>query len=449
MGIFREVKQMPNQAESDRRRFIRNAGLGLVGAGVLSHGAWSPAQEAAEAEAPDGARIKEFRTLGRTGFKVSDISTGGPLEAGLLRALLDVGVNYIDTAESYGRGASEKVVGEVLKDRDRKSLFVSSKLVVKETDTRDTILDRSRQCLERLGTEYLDCMMIHSAPTIAIVKHEGFHEAMRQLKTDGKVRYLGISNHGSQWEEQAETMEQVLCGAAADGRFDVMLLVYNFIQQEQGRNALAACREHNIGTTLMKTNPVGGYMGLKQMIEQREKEGQEIPDQYRHILTKLKAVADQADDFIQKNDLKNPAEIRDAAIRFVLSNRDVHTVCVSFRNFDDVDTYVKLSGTALSAPEEKKLSAYRQGCGAMYCRHACGICEASCPRGVPVNTIMRYNHYFEAQSREKYAMAKYAALPTTKGNVCQDCAGHCESACPYGVPVQGLLALAHHRLTLV
>jgi predicted aldo/keto reductase-like oxidoreductase len=440
---------MSKHVESDRRRFIRNAGLGLVSAGVLAHTPWSRAQETAEKEESKEAKIKEFRTLGRTGFKVSDVSTGGPMDAGLLKALLDAGVNYIDTAESYGRGASEKVVGEVLKERDRKSLFITSKLVLKDEDTKETILDRSRQCFERLGTEYLDCMMIHSAPTVAVLKNEGFHEAMDQLKADGKLRFVGVSNHGSQWEQQSETMEQVLLGAAEDGRFDVMLLVYNFIQEEQGRKVLAACREKNIGTTLMKTNPVGGYLGLKQMIEQREKEGQEIPQQYKDILAKLKELADQADEFIKKNDLKNPAEIRDAAIRYVLSNRDVNSVCVSFRNFDDVENYVKLSGTSLSASEEKKLSAYRQGCGVLYCRHACGACEASCPRGVPVNTIMRYNHYFEAQGREKYAMTKYAALPTTKGDACQDCHGNCEASCPYGVPVQGLLSLAHHRLTLV
>jgi predicted aldo/keto reductase-like oxidoreductase len=65
-----------------------------------------------------------------------------------------------------------------------------------------------------------------------------------------------------------------------------------------------------------------------------------------------------------------------------------------------------------------------------------------------VNTIMRYNHYFEAQGKEKYAMSRYLAIPGAKADICRDCAGYCEKACPYGVPIQGMLAMAHHQLSL-
>jgi predicted aldo/keto reductase-like oxidoreductase len=61
---------------------------------------------------------------------------------------------------------------------------------------------------------------------------------------------------------------------------------------------------------------------------------------------------------------------------------------------------------------------------------------------------MRYNHYFEAQGCEKYAMEKYAQLPVKKAETCQTCTGECEAACPYHVPIQALLVMAHQRLTL-
>jgi ferredoxin len=61
---------------------------------------------------------------------------------------------------------------------------------------------------------------------------------------------------------------------------------------------------------------------------------------------------------------------------------------------------------------------------------------------------MRYNHYFEAQGSEKFAMEKYAALDTAKADACRTCEGLCERACPYGVPVRVLLNLAHTQLTL-
>ena len=60
---------------------------------------------------------------------------------------------------------------------------------------------------------------------------------------------------------------------------------------------------------------------------------------------------------------------------------------------------------------------------------------------------MRYNHYFQAQGKEKYAMKNYARL-STKADLCADCKGHCESACPYDVPIYGLLNIAHKTLTL-
>ena len=61
---------------------------------------------------------------------------------------------------------------------------------------------------------------------------------------------------------------------------------------------------------------------------------------------------------------------------------------------------------------------------------------------------MRYNHYFLAQGREKEAMLKYSEIPGVRADACVHCPGHCKRACPYGVPVQQMLLLAHHQLTL-
>jgi predicted aldo/keto reductase-like oxidoreductase len=151
---------------------------------------------------------------------------------------------------------------------------------------------------------------------------------------------------------------------------------------------------------------------------------------------------------MEKYNLTDPREIRDTAVRFVLTNPHVHTVCINFQGFDDVEPYIRLSGSTLSTADRKKLVLYREGCGSFYCRHACGQCESHCPHGVPVNTIMRYNHYFESQGREKYAMEKYAALSTPKADLCETCPGRCETACPYNVHIHGLLTHAHRNLTL-
>ena len=435
----------------NRRHFLKNTAIGMVGAGVLGQAPVLNAKEKTTGE-PEPVKIKAYRTLGRTGFNASDIATGGTPQPAVLRAVLEAGVNYIDTAEGYGRGQSEKNIGEVIKNFNRKSLFITTKLHLEGDEAKESILKRARQCLERLQTDYVDCLMMHGCPNTVSVKNEAFHAAVKQLKSEGRLRFVGISNHGSRFGRIAEeSMEKILLAAAADGRFDVMLLVYNFVQREMGERILKACAEKNIGTTLMKTKPVDSYLLMKKRAEEQsqETENKERSERAKKALESFKIIADQADNFIKKHNLKNPREIRDAAVRFVLSNPHVHSVCINFRNFDDIEPYIMLSGSSLSAVDKKKLSLFREGCASFYCRHACGQCESRCPHGVPVNTIMRYNHYFESQGMEKYAMEKYAALAAPKANLCESCTGHCQAACPYNVHIHALLTLAHRNLTLV
>jgi predicted aldo/keto reductase-like oxidoreductase len=431
----------------DRRHFLKKSalGVGAVGAGLLSG---SSLLEAGTGETPAGGeiKVKEYRTLGRTGFKVSDVSTGYVKDAAVLEKLLDAGVNYIDTAESYG---NEPVIGKVISKRDRKKLFISSKLEIKKDVSKEGFLKRARQCLERLQTDYLDCMMIHSCERPEILKTEGFHAAMKQLKTEGKLRFIGVSNHGSNWyRPPEESMEKVLMTAVQDGRFDVFLMAYNFIQDDNGARVLEACKEKNIGATLMKVNPIGSIDRVKAHVEKLKKEKKELPEMLKALIPRIEGKEKRAQWFIKKYQLNDAARMRDAAIRYVLSNPDVHTVCCAFRNFESVDAFLPLSGTKLSDMEKVKLAAYKEGCAEFYCRHACGICEPACPSRVPVNAIMRYNHYFDAQGKEKFAMKSYANLETAKADTCAQCSGHCEKACPYGVPVQGLLHFAHHNLTI-
>lgn len=445
---------MKNEMELSRRKFLKTSVLGMIGSGTIGRSKGLDAQERGMSEAP---KIREYRTLGRTGYKVSDISAGVTSDVALLNALLDSGINYIDTSESYAGGRIEEAVGEAIKNRDRKSLFITTKTsdhsasrnLSKENVTKEGFLRRIRSSLGRLRSDYVDCIMFSDVQSAASFKREGFHAAVKQLKEEGRVKFAGISHHGFEWqEERKETTEKILLAAAEDGRFDVMLLVYNFLKQDTGERVLRVCREKNIGTTLMKTEPARLYYGVKQWIEDQEKAGKEVGERVRKTFSELKEKLDEAQGFYKAYNLKTPADIRDAAIRFVLSNSDVHTACISFRNFDDLKDYIRLSGSRLTSTDKSLLSAYSQKFGGLYCRHACGLCESECPHRVPVNAIMRYDHYFEAQGREKYAMKKYAALPTAKADKCMDCLGPCQKACPYGVLVQGLLIHAHHIMSL-
>ncbi|MGB8951564.1 MAG: aldo/keto reductase [Candidatus Aminicenantales bacterium] len=436
----------------NRRHFLKTAALGIISTGMTIRSGHAHTDETGRADSGKiqdtvSSKIKGYRLLGRTGFKVSDLAVGYVQDDGLISAMLDTGINYIDTAESYP--GHHRTVGKAIKGHDRKSLFINSKMLMEEDISKEGLIKRVHRALEDLGTDYIDCMMMHMPEKVEILKTEGFHAAMQQLKTEGRIRYVGVSHHGSFWfRDPEETMEKVLLAAAEDGRFDVFLMAYNFLQMDQAERVLEVCQEKKIGTALMKTAPVTKYYILKSRVEQLDKEGKDVHPLYREGLKRFKEKAEKAEQLITKYDLKNPEEIREASIRFVLDNPRVNTVCCSLNTYDEMERILRLSGTTLSDMDKAKLSAYKEGCGDLYCRHACGVCEPHCPHRVPVNTIMRYNHYFLAQGREKQAMLKYSEIPGAKADVCGACPGFCESACPHNVPIQGMLILAHNQLSL-
>jgi predicted aldo/keto reductase-like oxidoreductase len=404
-------------------------------------------------------KIKEYRRLGRTGYKVSDISFGaGPLSnANVLRAALDAGVNYIDTAEHYERGGSERTIGEVLKTHDRKSLFITTKLNLSFSKqiTKADIRTRFMKCLERMGTDHADCLMIHMC-TLAEVKYEPYHELIGELKAEGKVRFSGLSNHGadlSLFGRLDDPMDQVVLAAAEDGRFDIMLFVYNFLQREAGERILKACAAKDVGVTLMKSDPgliVESEREVLSSMEARyKKDGKEVPEAVKKLFLKAAERTAVTEAFLKKHGIAGPEKTRDAAVKFCLNDPGVHAVCPSINSFEALEAFVSLSGQKLELKDEAVLDDYREVYGSSYCRHACGLCEASCPRGVPVNTIMRYEYYFAAKGREKEAMGLYAAAGGRglDAGECAGCAGYCEAACPYGVPIQAKLLMAHEDLT--
>ncbi len=440
-----------------RRDFVRKTTLGIVGAVGAGMASKSAGLTAGENSSSQTAKVRGYRMLGQTGFEASDIALGGISNVEVIKAMLDAGVNYIDTGETYERGKSETSIGQAIKGRDRKSLFITTKLPINENETKESILERAGKCLGRLDTGYIDCLMTHNPSFTEMVKYEPFHEACQQLKSEGKIRFVGISCHGGQHGENSASMDKILLAAAQDGRFSVMLMVYNFIQREEAERVLKVCLEKKIGVTLMKTNPVGRYLAMKERMEAMMKGGgqqgqggahSERMTRMQDYFNQVKKMAEEGEWFIKKYNLSDPAEIRIASTRFGLSHPAVTAVLARASTFEDVEQFLKASGTTLSDMEAKKLAAYAQGPGRFYCRHACGLCESSCLHKVPVNTIMRYHHYFEAQGLEKHAVQKYANLNTSKADLCEQCSGVCELNCPYGVPVRALLTMAHDNLNL-
>ena len=212
-----------------RRNFVK-----LTGAVIAASSIKLPAKSkiSSKQEQQDLPKIAHHKILGRTGFKVSDIGMGTTRqkESNVFRYAYDRGVNYFDTAEGYTDGLSERLIGEALQYMDRKKIFITTKLKLDKNETKENIIKRVRKCLERLKTDYVDALYTHMPPTIFYVTQPSFHEALKELKAEGRVKYTGISSHGPRSQED-DSMEKILCMAAEDGRFDLMLWVYNFLQK--------------------------------------------------------------------------------------------------------------------------------------------------------------------------------------------------------------------------
>jgi len=427
----------------DRRKFLRNSSFGLLGAGLLSAKrpfSMIPEQE----EIP--RKITEYRTLGRTGFKVSSLGFGRPTNPAVLRAGIESGINYFDTAPGYG--SSQQDIGSIIHEFDRKSVFITTKVHASALGDKDHILGIARKSLETLKVDYVDCFQMQGAESLEMVKHQGFHDAFTQLKQEGRVRFCGIACHGSYFPGNPEdTMENILLSAIDDGRFDLLLVVYNFMHFEQGARVLKAAAEKNVATTIMKSNPVKMYNMFKEYDEQYKAEGREIPEVWMPVYEKFKVYNEEAMEYIDDHGIvDHDALLRDIATRFVLDNDQAHCVLIDFRSFDDLESHIRYAAKPLTANVLEELDVYRRIFNAVHCRIGCSACQLSCPQKIPVNTILRYHYYFQVKRQEKYAMQKYRVLPGKKPDACLECEGFCEKACPYGVLTRPLLAMAHRDL---
>jgi len=381
-------------------------------------------------------------------------------EAAVVRYAYDKGVNYFDTAEGYGNGAAERAIGEALQHMDRGSVFIASKARVGEGDDAQAVVEKVRRSLERLRTDYIDAYSMHGPSTVESLSHPGFHEAMDLLKADGRVRFRGLSYHGP-GRDSDQSMAEVLTAAAEDGRFDLMLLVYNFMNHEEGDRILAACKSRNVGATAMKTSP--GSLRYEPVDP-----GNLTPDQEQYVqrftqrgqsrevaLERLQAQAqrqkelyDRTRPFAERYGIQTEDQLRLGSIHWVLQNPDMHTCCVSFTDFGLVDRVVPLSGTPLTETEGQMLEEIRTALNDQYCRHGCSECAERCPNRIPVSTIMRFAYYYEGQGLQKHAISLYAGLEGADASLCRTCPGHCVGACRFGIDIQPSLLQAHTLLTL-
>jgi predicted aldo/keto reductase-like oxidoreductase len=242
-----------------RRRFLELASAAGFVAGV-SHNSWG-------AETREGV---PYRTLGRSGEKVSIIGLGGyhvgsqsseQESIRIIRTALDNGINFLDNCWDYNDGASEVRMGKALRDGYRGKAFLMSKI---DGQTRKAAAAQIDESLRRLQSDHVDLMQFHEVirdtDPERIFGAGGGIEAMLEAKRAGKVRYIGFTGHKS----PEIHLKMVNTGFAHDFTFDAVQMPLNVMDAHYdsfGEKVLPILVEHGIGVLGMK--PMGDAIILK------------------------------------------------------------------------------------------------------------------------------------------------------------------------------------------
>ena len=328
----------------------------------------------------------KYKTLGKTGLKVSQMGFGGiPIQridaAGtrkLMEQMVESGINYIDTARGYT--VSESFLGEALVGiRDKFVLATKSMSRTKETMAAD--IDIS---LNNLKTDYIDLYQVHNPSTQQlqqVVAEGGALEALMEAKAAGKIGHIGLTAHSLEVFDMALSMDWV----------ETIMFPYNIVET-QGEKLIAKCAQKNIGFICMK--PLAG------------------------------------------------GAIEDAtlAMRFCCANENVSVVIPGMADPKELDQNLAAVNdeSPLSPAEDAKILAIRKDLGTQFCRR-CNYC-APCSEGISIPSVFLFEGYLSRYGLGDWAKDRYGAMAKHASD-CVGC-GVCETRCPYNLPIRQMLKVA-------
>ena len=322
----------------------------------------------------------EYRILGKTGLKISRMGFGGiPIqkidEEGtrkLLHEMMEMGVNYIDSARGYT--VSEQYIGYGLEGiRDKFVLATKSMSRTKEAMVADI-----ETSLGNFRTDYIDLYQVHN-PSMEqldqVIGEGGALEALMEAKAAGKIGHIGLTAHSTAVFERALGLDWV----------ETIMFPYNIVEQ-QGAELIHKCAEKNIGFIDMK--PLAG------------------------------------------------GAIEDAtlALRYVCSNPDVTVVIPGMAEVRELEqNLAACSNTEPLADEElKAMDKVREQLGTDFCRR-CNYC-APCTVGINIPSVFLFAGYLQRYDLADWAKDRYSTLKV-KASACIGC-GKCEPRCPYHLPIR-------------
>lgn len=305
----------------------------------------------------------KYRKLGKTGVKVSEIGFGCGNVGGLMirgtreeqteaaTRALELGINYFDTAPSYGDGRSEANLGRVLEALDP-DVFVATKVRIGASDLNDieAAVERSLDAsLRRLRVDSVDLLQLHSRIAMErdgegwqgalgiddVLEENGVAGAFEEMRSKGLVRYAGFTGLG-----EAEALHRVV----ESGCFDVVQSYFNLLNPSAGylvpegfygydfRRLINRAGEHGLGVAAIRVMAAGALGGdiARTGHAAPNVRGPMVPGgEYADDKTKAKNL-----EFLISEDV---ASLPQAAIRFVLSHPGVSVAMVGFSSLEQVE----------------------------------------------------------------------------------------------------------------
>jgi len=236
-----------------RRKFLGKFAFGITGAGIAPAVLKGPLAVAA-GEVP-------YRTLGRSGEKVSLVGLGGfhigvqsdeQESIRIIRTAIDNGINFMDNCWDYHDGVSEVRMGKALKDGYRQKVFLMTKL---DGQVKDVAAKQIDECLRRLQVETIDLMQFHEVIRMGdpdrIFGPGGAFEAAVAAKKAGKIRYIGFTGH----KDPDIHLKMLNTGFAHGFTFDAAqmpLNVFDAHYRSFAKKVVPVLVEHGIGVLGMK-----------------------------------------------------------------------------------------------------------------------------------------------------------------------------------------------------
>jgi aryl-alcohol dehydrogenase-like predicted oxidoreductase len=312
------------------------------------------------------------RSFGDTSLTCSEIGFGtwalgstwwGKITRGegvnLIERALDLGITFFDTGDVYGTGANEEIVGKALAGVPRESIQISTKFGYVLEDGRtehsqgerpqDWSAEHARAALERslsrLGTDYVDLYQLHN-PRMDAIERDDLFEALERLRDEGKLRHYGVAlGPAIGWRDE---------GLRAIERRDITAVqtVYNVLEQEPGRDFLAAAEDSGIGV-LARVPTSSGLLEDKYTLETTFPPHDHRSHRPREWLVEGLQKVERLRFLCTEHDLT----MAQAALKFILAQRAIACVLPTVTNADELEDWAATSDKPdLSAEDLERIA---------------------------------------------------------------------------------------------